>query len=465
MIPDTLGTMWDGVTAIPGDVYDACSKTTNCFKPDFTMYGTQGQQAYFYKLLGDQETYTDKNAKSIWGGIGTTAEIATLGTGTLVKKGTSETLETVIESVPTNVDDDLFNVTLPPERKAEYVIVDQEIETDFNWSESVDDELFEQKFPTTSEVNLNLNRERPDFYVGPLGPEQTLPATGYRYMRLFNDDGTVNEYALKTLDNDEAPVSFFGFEKYDSGIEAREAFQVRGPEFVTPLDPELSWSDARLRGDFDTLQLYENGEITAFVPKWKGNTDPSKLEPFAEAYPQYGQGGAWQLHADNQVIKFDNVEILPESKLIDNAATDPGKLLNGSSSDQLNFDDIFNANKNTLDSSDTPNFHLDEDLSILDSKAATHILDGDGPSSGGHRYGTGMPGKTEFPQDWNDQKIKNSVSEIATDPNLSWSKPDSRGYIETTKIVDNIEIKVVVDTRKGRIVTAYPTNTPRNPKK
>jgi hypothetical protein len=107
----------------------------------------------------------------------------------------------------------------------------------------------------------------------------------------------------------------------------------------------------------------------------------------------------------------------------------------------------------------------DSNLSLLDSKAETHILDGDGPTSGGHRYGTGKPGKSEFPQGWDDQKIKNVTSEIATDPSLNWSKPDPRGYIEATKIVDGIEVKVVVDTKKGRVVTAYPTNTPKNPKK
>ncbi|MDO8342616.1 MAG: hypothetical protein Q7T48_05400 [Cellvibrio sp.] len=100
IVPDTLGTMWDGVTAIPTDVIAACSKTANCIRPDFTMYGTQGEQAHFYNLLGDQETYADKNANSIWGGVGAVAEVATLGTGTLIKRSGAEVLETVVENVP-----------------------------------------------------------------------------------------------------------------------------------------------------------------------------------------------------------------------------------------------------------------------------------------------------------------------------------------------------------------------------
>lgn len=67
-----------------------------------------------------------------------------------------------------------------------------------------------------------------------------------------------------------------------------------------------------MRGTFDTLQLYKNGKPTAFVPKWDGNTHPTKLEPFASAYPEYGSGGAVQLHAGGQIINFDSIKILPD---------------------------------------------------------------------------------------------------------------------------------------------------------
>nr|WP_268802292.1 RHS repeat-associated core domain-containing protein [Xenorhabdus khoisanae] len=142
---------------------------------------------------------------------------------------------------------------------------------------------------------------KPDFYVGPDGPSATLPSTGYRHMKYLEKDGSVNEWVTPTMNNKSAPVSWFGFKKYSTGSEARDAFQI-APE----------WSDARLRGTFDTLQLYKDGKPTAFVPKWEGNSHPTKLEPFAAAYPQYGKGGAVQLHADNQVIHFDSVKILPD---------------------------------------------------------------------------------------------------------------------------------------------------------
>lgn len=102
--------------------------------------------------------------------------------------------------------------------------------------------------------------------------------------------------------------------------------------------------------------------------------------------------------------------------------------------------------------------------SLIDQKARTHILDGDGPTSGGHRFGTGMPGKSEFPKDWGDEKIVKVISDIAKNPETQWSKPDMRGYTTASSTHEGVDIKVVYDTVRDRVVTGYPTNTPKNPK-
>ncbi len=99
---------------------------------------------------------------------------------------------------------------------------------------------------------------------------------------------------------------------------------------------------------------------------------------------------------------------------------------------------------------------------LTDPKARRHILDGDA-TGGGHRPGTGIPRKSEFPKGWSDDRILDAVSDVATDPKVVWSRPDKRGYITGTKTIDGIDIKVVFDTKNGRIVTGYPTNVPRNP--
>lgn len=117
-----------------------------------------------------------------------------------------------------------------------------------------------------------------DFYVGPDGT--TVPSTGYRYMH--------SKYAEQTMETMSAPrLSYFGFEKINSAYAAADRYQVLRPD----------WSDSRLRGSFDTLQLFDNaGNINARVPMADGDRASFK-EPFASYYPMstHGKGGGQQL--------------------------------------------------------------------------------------------------------------------------------------------------------------------------
>lgn len=99
--------------------------------------------------------------------------------------------------------------------------------------------------------------------------------------------------------------------------------------------------------------------------------------------------------------------------------------------------------------------------SLLDPKGETHVLDGD-RTGGGHRSGTGKPGKSEFPSGWSDDRIKGEISDVATDP--ASSRAPGRGGREVVRGTrGGIDIEVIVDP-SGRIVTGYPTNVPRNPR-
>lgn len=91
----------------------------------------------------------------------------------------------------------------------------------------------------------------------------------------------------------------------------------------------------------------------------------------------------------------------------------------------------------------------------ISPERAVHILDGDSPRDGGHRHGTGKPGKTEFPASWNDEKVINTILDVARKPdeppvhqdrNDSWLCIGSR---------DNVEVSVVI-LRSGEIVTGWP---------
>lgn len=101
-------------------------------------------------------------------------------------------------------------------------------------------------------------KTKPDFYVGPAGPSTTMPFTAYRYMRYLEDDCSINARAPKTIESKSAPVTYFGFDKLDSGRAVRDTFQIKRADKLNPHDPlDKSWSNGRLRGEFDTLQLYE----------------------------------------------------------------------------------------------------------------------------------------------------------------------------------------------------------------
>ncbi|MGG1926428.1 hypothetical protein [Enterobacter soli] len=121
-------------------------------------------------------------------------------------------------------------------------------------------------------------------------------------MRYLDDEGSVNNRVDATFSDMSAASTYIGFDKYDSGRAARDAYQV---------SPE--WSDARLVGVFDILQLYEKGTPRVRIPFWGGDNPASgKLEPFAMAYPEFRSGMAVQLHADRREIKFHSLYIIPE---------------------------------------------------------------------------------------------------------------------------------------------------------
>ena len=99
---------------------------------------------------------------------------------------------------------------------------------------------------------------------------------------------------------------------------------------------------------------------------------------------------------------------------------------------------------------------------------AVHILDGDADGSGGHRHGTGRPGKTEFPAIWSDTTIVGHALDVARHPDQPpvhqhWN---DRWLCSGTR--DSVEVSVVV-LRDGEVWTAWPEEggpgVVRNPRK
>jgi hypothetical protein len=96
----------------------------------------------------------------------------------------------------------------------------------------------------------------------------------------------------------------------------------------------------------------------------------------------------------------------------------------------------------------------------LTPKRKTHILYGDG-TGGGHKFGTGIPGKTEFPESWNEDKIITTVIRIANDSQLPM-RPSGRRYWLRMGEEDGLQIRVVLNRENGEIVTGYPVMNRRN---
>jgi hypothetical protein len=98
------------------------------------------------------------------------------------------------------------------------------------------------------------------------------------------------------------------------------------------------------------------------------------------------------------------------------------------------------------------------DRPSLDSLRTTpertkHILDGD-KWGGGHRHGTGRPGKTEFPAGWDDDKIMRNVRDVARVPgDLAVFQPNHRWRVHGQREDVGITVIVLPD---GRIWSAWP---------
>ncbi len=121
---------------------------------------------------------------------------------------------------------------------------------------------------------------------------------------------------------------------------------------------------------------------------------------------------------------------------------------------------------------ETPGLADHPDRPLLDSfrvppERAAHILDGDA-TGGGHRHGTGRPGKTEFPATWDDKKIIDTVVDVARNPdrvpvhqawNDRWQARGARS---------DVDIVVIVE-RDGTVWSGWPLEggpgVVRNPKK
>lgn len=90
-----------------------------------------------------------------------------------------------------------------------------------------------------------------------------------------------------------------------------------------------------------------------------------------------------------------------------------------------------------------------------------HILYGD-ETGGGHLHGTGIPCKSEFPEDWSVDKIQDVIPRMAANDNANWRQEDN-GYFVSEQRSEDLKIRIVLNENRSEIVTSYPLNVQRNP--
>ena len=113
------------------------------------------------------------------------------------------------------------------------------------------------------------------------------------------------------------------------------------------------------------------------------------------------------------------------------------------------------AGRSGWDSVDAADRPKAEDINVSPERTS-HILDGDADGSGGHRHGTGIPGKTEFPANWDDKKIIDTVADVARRPDQPPKHQEWNDRWVARGTRDDVEVVVVV-ARDGRIWTSWPT--------
>ena len=77
--------------------------------------------------------------------------------------------------------------------------------------------------------------------------------------------------------------------------------------------------------------------------------------------------------------------------------------------------------------------------------------------------GRNIPGKSEFPPRWSDDRVIKEIESVANDP-ASSRQPGRKDHTDVEGTRDGIDIKVVIESDGKTIVTSFPTNVPRNPR-
>ena len=105
----------------------------------------------------------------------------------------------------------------------------------------------------------------------------------------------------------------------------------------------------------------------------------------------------------------------------------------------------------TVDAENRPQ----RDAIRITPERSTHILDGEPNGGGRHRHGTGKPGKTEFPASWPDEKILDTLLDVARRPDRVPRRQERNGNWVTRGTRDDVEVVAIV-AGDGTVWSGWP---------
>jgi hypothetical protein len=103
-----------------------------------------------------------------------------------------------------------------------------------------------------------------------------------------------------------------------------------------------------------------------------------------------------------------------------------------------------------------PGYPARRSLSLADRRQIVYG-DEDDPTSGGHLHGRDRPEKTEFPPDWDEDKIAQEVTSVADDPDRVAERPGRKWL--AVGVRDGVTIQAIL-RHDGSIVAGHPVGGP-----
>jgi hypothetical protein len=212
------------------------------------------------------------------------------------------------------------------------------------------------------------------------------------------------------------------------------------PEYLMALDrPDDDFEAGEARLEQHLRSRGPDGDVPAARPEPAQPAESRTREEYYEALRAADGGPGDDEPADNEPADNEPAGDRPGD---DRSADDPH--VADSRTGHSGWDAIDDANRPALDA-----------LRVSPERRS-HVLDGDADGGGGHRHGIGNPGKTEFPASWSDEKIIDSLLDVARRPDhpprhQEWN---DRWVARGTR--DDVEVVVVI-ARDGRIWSGWPT--------